>query len=330
MKRFPLLLLVFFLCISFLYPSVFDVKKFQIELFGGFATLAPGEFNALVEHDRMYENFFGRNRYAYYNSLYGSFYTYSENVEGELKKIKKALPLGLRVKYSLSPAVSISLGFKYLSKKENSNLTHLYDVRILNPDGLRFYDEFSVESVNDPYSISMSAYTPQLGIHYKIKEMKFMDLEIFFTAGPLFAEYGFAQQRHYREIDSYGFWSERNSTYEIDGRGRGIALETGLQMHIKVMDRVNFFLEGGFAYQKAGSRSGSGFSIEEISDLNAEGYTETNEWEGPWGVIWGSYDREWGTKTYQFPTNEYGASGLPEFALNLSGFQIRMGVSFRL
>jgi hypothetical protein len=330
MKRLLLFALGLLLCLPPLHGSGNDIKKLRIEICGGFAMVAPGDLNAQVAHDRMYENFFGRNKYEYYNSLFGSFYTYSENIEGELKKIKSALPLGIRVKYSLNPSITVSLGFKYLSKEQSSQLTHQYDVRILNPDGLRFYDEFSIESVNDPYSVSLKGYTPQVGIHYKIGEMKSVNLEIYFAAGPLFAEYGFVKQSHYREIDTYGFWSEQNLTYEIDGKGMGIALETGIQMSISVIDRVNFFFEGGFAYQKAGSSSGAGFSVEEISDLNADGYTEANEWEGPWKVIRGSYDRDWGSKNYHLPTNEFEGTGLPDFSLNLSGLQIRIGISFRL
>ncbi len=330
MKRLLFLLLVLLLCLPPLHASGNDVKKLQIEIFGGFAILAPGDLNAQVAYDRMYENFFGRNMYEYYNSLYGNFYTYSENVEGELKKIKNAWPLGIRVKYSLNPSITVSLGFKYLSKEQSSQLTHQYDVRIINPDGLRFYDEFSVESVNDPYTISMKGYAPLVGIHYKIWEMQRMNLEIYFAAGPLFAEYGFVQQRHYREIDSLGFWSEQNLTYEIDGKGMGIALETGIQMSINVVDRFNFFLEGGYSFQKAGSSSGAGFSVEEIKDLNTVGYTESSEWEGPWRVVQGAYDRDWGIGNYRYPSNEFGSTGLSDFTLNLSGLQIRMGISFKL
>ena len=102
MKRLLFLLLVFLLCLPPLHASAGEGKKLQIEVYGGFTMLAPGDLNARVAYDRMRENFFRGNMYEYYNSLYGDFYTYSENVEGELKKIKNAWPLGIRVKYSLN------------------------------------------------------------------------------------------------------------------------------------------------------------------------------------------------------------------------------------
>jgi len=336
MKHIPLYLTLIFVFggslfrVPHLYASGTDGKKFQIEVYGGFSLLNPVDLNRRAEYDHSYEQYFTEDRYSYYHSLYGNFVTYSGQREGEFKKIKHALPMGVRIKYCLNPSISVSFGFKYLSKEQNSQVTHRYDVRTVNPDALHFYDEFSSIIENAPYTLSVTGYAPLVGIHYKVGRNRLVNFESYVTAGPLFASCRFARQRYFRQSNAYGYWYERNLFYEIEGKGTGIALDAGVRVNIEVIKNIDLFVEGGYSYQRVGNISGPGRSETGYTDLNSVGYTESLSWEGTWAVVSSSFSNEWGELPYQFPSNEYGTQGLSDFSLNLSGFQLRVGVSLKL
>jgi hypothetical protein len=221
MKHSVLFLSLFFLvcCSFFQVPHLCAAgaggNKFQLELYGGFSMLNPWYLNQRADYDMIYEEFYKESGYKYYDLLLGDNFTYSSQVEGKLKKIKNALPFGLRLRYSLNPSLSVSIGFKYLSRKIVSRVAYQYDVRSLNPDDIFYYNEFSTSRESSPYSLSVKGYVPMVGIHYKIRGNRFLDFEAYLTTGPIFAECGFARQQRYRESNSYGYWYEQNIFYEI-------------------------------------------------------------------------------------------------------------------
>ena len=324
MKQIPLFLTLLFLFwdslfgVPLLHASGTEGEKFriQIEFYGGFSMLNPTDLNSRPQYDNAYERYYTEDRCSYYHSLVGDFFTYSGQIEGRFKKIKHALPLGFRFKYCLNPAISVSLGFKYLSKSQVSQVTHQYDVCSINPDDVFFYNEVSSTRENAPYTLSVRGYAPLIGIHYKILRTQPINFEGYVSAGPFFAKCGFARQRRYRETNSYGYWYERNLTYEIEGKGTGIALDAGLRMNIGVLKNIDLFIEGGYSYQRAGNVIGPGSSETVYTDLNSSGYTESSTWVGTWAVIPGSIDSEWGELPYLFPSNEYGTEGLSGFSID--------------
>jgi hypothetical protein len=338
MKYIPLILTLFFLILGTLFhvPPLFASEtegkafKIQIEFYGGFSMLNPIDLNQRSEYDTTYERYYTEDRYSYYHFLYGDYFTYSGQIEGEFKKIKHALPMGVRVKYCLNPAISVSLGFRYLSKSEDSQVTHRYDVRSINPDAVTFYDEFFFVRENTPYTLSVKGYAPLIGVHYKVRRNQPVNFEGYVSVGPFFAKCGFMRQRHYRQTNLYGYWYEQNLTYEIEGKGTGIVLDAGVRMNVEVLKNIDLFIEGGYSYQRAGNVIGPGSRETVFTDLNSSEYTESSTWEGKWAVISGSFDSGWGELPYQFPSNEYGTEGLSGFSIDLSGFQLRIGVSLKL
>lgn len=338
MKHIPLILTLFILFLGSLFrvPSLCASEtegktfKIQIEFYGGFSMLNPVDLNQRPEYDSIYERYYTEDRYSYYHFLYGDYFTYSGQIEGEFKKIKHALPMGFRLKYCLNPAISVSVGFKYLSKNQDSQVIHQYDVRSINPDALFFYNEFSSVRENAPYTLSIKGYAPLIGVHYKVGRNQPVNFEGYVSVGPFFARCGIMRQRRYRQTNSYGYWYERNLTYEIEGKGTGIALDAGLRMNIEVLKNIDLFIEGGYSYQRAGNVIGPGSSETVFTDLNSSGYTESYTWEGKWAVISGSFDSGWGELPYQFPSNEYGTEGFSGFSIDLSGFQLRIGISLKL
>ncbi len=329
---FTVLLLVLTVSL-FVAPSLHaaaDGKKFQVEIYGGFSLLNPAHLNNRADYDRTFEQFYTEDRYSYFHGLSGDLYTYSGQVDGQYNKIKNAFPMGIRLKYNLGSSLSVSLGFKYLSRTRDSSVTHRYDVRFVAPDAILYYDEFSTTRENSPYSLFAGGYAPMVGIHYKIGGGRAVNLEAYAAAGPLFASCRFSRLRSFREESVYGYWYESTRTDEIEGKGTGIALDAGVRVNIRVVKGIDLFIEGGYSFQRAGGISGAGSFEIEIVDSNSSGYIETGTWEGTWVMVPGVLDREWGQRSYQYPSNRDGNDGASEFKLDLSGFQLKVGISFSL
>jgi hypothetical protein len=307
-----------------------DGKKLQIELFGGFSTLNPKDLNERPQYDRLYEDFYTELRYSFYQDIYGNFVTYSGQVDGEFNEIKRALPVGLRLKYKLTPTLAVSLGFKYLSDKQDSRVIYEYDVRLVEPDAVQFYDEFTLLQENSPYSISAKAYIPMVGVHYRIGKIRFLNLEAFLAAGPMFASCKFMRRRYASSLDSYHYQTEVDSSLEMTGKGTGLALEAGLQVNLKLIKNIYLLVEGGYAYQTAWNITGPGSSETTTRDSNMAGYTDNASWDGRWAMAEGYLTDEWGRFSYSYPTGQPGDENARDFKLDLSGAQIRVGLSFRL
>ena len=303
-------------------------NKFQLELYGGFSMLNPRDLNQQADYDTINEEFYHEWKYIYYDLLLGDNFTYSSQVEGELKRIKNALPWGLRLRYSLNPSLSFSIGFKYLSKRQDSQVAYQYEVRSLNPYDLFYYDEFSAASESSPYSLSVKGFVPMVGIHYKIKGNRFLAFEGYLTIGPLLAECSHTRQQRYYELNSYGYWYEQNVSYEIKGKGLGAAVDTGVRMNINVVKNIDLFIECGYAILKAYNFSGPGSKETVFNDVNSSGFTETTSWEGKWDIIHREFNSPWTQWNANFPSNEYGTDNTG-FVLDLSGFQVRMGISYK-
>jgi hypothetical protein len=328
--RFVCFLIVVLLAAPLVRASQEDGKKLQVELFGGFSTLNPKDLNGRAQYDRLYEDFYTELRYGYYHDAYGNFVTYSGRVDGEFNEIKRALPVGLRLKYNLTPALAVSLGFKYLSDKRDSRVTYEYDVRMIAPDAVQFYDEFTLLQENSPYSISAKAYIPMVGIHYRLGKVRFLNLEAYLAAGPMFARCEFMRRRYASSLDSYEYQTETDSSLEMSGKGTGLALEAGIQVNLKLFQNVSLLMEGGYAYQMAWSISGPGSSETTTRDSNMAGYTDSASWDGRWTMAEGYLENEWGRFSYSYPTGQAGTGNAGDFRLDLSGAQVRIGLSFRL
>jgi hypothetical protein len=303
-------------------------RKYMIEVYGGYSLLNPVDLNYRPQYDHTYEKFYTEDRYSYYHSQAGDFFTYTAQNEGEYKEIKHALPMGVRFKIRLDRIFWFSVGLKYVARTENSNVTHRYDIHSVDPDGMLFFDESTILRENSPYSLSVKGYLPTVGIHYTPSLNRLVNAEWYITAGIIFASCEFSRQRLYRETDNYGYWYESNRSYMIKGKGAELAFDAGARLNIKVNRSFYVFIDGSYAFQRVDNISGPGYEELHIQDANDDGYTTRTEWEGTWAVIKSDLINEWGNEEYLFPSNQYGTRNLREFKLDLSGFQFRLGIAF--
>jgi hypothetical protein len=291
-------------------------RRFRIELFSGFALLNSSDLNLFVDCDNRVQEFNYDIYFDYlrHNSLIQS---WSKSTEGERKKIKNALPFGIRVRYTILDFLAVSIGFEYLERHHSNNL----DFRYTRDE---FSNEYYIETLSfSPYGLSVRAYQPSVGIHIFKRLSRFLTAEGFASGGPLFTKFTYESAWNYLWIiEGPGYsWEtyESNGLLEGDGTGTGISLEAGGRLSVPVLRKLEVFLEGGYTYQVVKSLSGSG------REVQAE---NTETWNGEWGVMTETLAAPWGTLNLRFPTNHqmHGAE-IEDFSLDLSGFRIRVGLS---
>jgi hypothetical protein len=111
---------------------------------------------------------------------------------------------------------------------------------------------------------------------------------------------------------------------EEKGTGTGIALDLGGRLNYPLVKRMEIFLEAGYAYQVVKNVSGPGSEFREVS-------SET--WNGQWGIKSEKITSPWGELAVDFPTSYWPDNSnqgkVRDFELDFSGFQVRLGLSFR-
>ena len=302
-------------------------KKFQIELFGGFLSMDPADLNLRALGENLGAQFYQDQRYTWwYNNGYIQFY--GKELEGQIEPLKRAFPFGLRLKYRLTDVFSVSLGFKYVSKEQVSQINNIYT--IVENGGYQY--QYTYEK--SPFSHNVSGYAPLVGIHFEKKISRLLGIEGYFSGGPLFANCQYTLSM-YEEMPNPVSESDdaaqfipvniRRSFLKEKGKGTGYTLELGTRLNLYMGGSFNFFIESGYALQRVHSIRGPGTEIDNGVEMN---------WEGNWGVKEIYQEHYWGDIYYQYPSNYWGEEEhrnyrLRDFHLDLSGFQIRIGISRR-
>ncbi|MDH5385349.1 MAG: hypothetical protein OEY18_11630 [Candidatus Aminicenantes bacterium] len=298
-----------------------NLKRFQIELYGSFATLNPSDLNLFVSYDNGIQTFF-YDTYLDYLQTNNQIQSWTKNQDRERQKIKNAFPFGARLKYHLNNTFAVSLGFKSLTSRYESDIELQYTRNELSNE------QYLENLVYSPYSLSAKAYMPLLGIHIMKKIMNALTLEGYLTGGPMFVEC------HYMSDWSYEWWIQgtnynwltfqSSGILEKKGSGTGIALDVGGRLAYPLFESLRIFLEGGYAYQVTKNISGDG---REIKDDSSE------TWDGRWSIKREEIRTPWGELVLDIPTNYWPTNSdsekLRDFELDLSGFQLRLGLSFR-
>jgi hypothetical protein len=291
--------------------------RIRLELYGGFSFLNPTDMNQFVEYDKSVHEFV-YDAYFDYLRNNNTIQSWRKNVEGERKKIKNALPFGIRFRYSLLDFLDISVGFQYMRRGPSESLKFLYT---RNESATTQY----LESLDfTPYKMDVRAYYPSLGVHFYKGFGRILKAEGFLVGGILFADCSYESRWNYTwtiQGPDYSWEAHKSEgLLSEEGSGIGISLELGGRFGIAVYRKIDLFLEAGYAYQVVKSLSGSGFEI------HGE---DMETWEGRWGMKSETMTTPWGNRRLLYPTNyETDGTGIEDFRLNLSGFRLRIGVSW--
>lgn len=301
-------------------------KRFQLEIYGGYSTLNPEDLNLRAETHRESRKFSNDDYYTYLRKQDCIQYFW-KNEQGKFKSIKSALPYGFRLKYYLNKSLALSLGGKYLSRTQVSNIYGEYTVVENNGE------DYIYESDSTPFILSVKGFAPMAGIHFEKRLNDLIGFEGSLAGGLLFAKNTFSFNNYYEQNHEVDLGEDFNrfipkDIYERyvkeEGEGTGFALELGARLNFNIRNNLNFFLEGVYAYQQVRNLWGAG--IETINGVSTT-------WEGKWGVKEWYSDKAWGSRCFNAPSNywleEHRGLWLRDYKLDLSGFQLRAGLYYK-
>ena len=297
-------------------------KKWRLEFHGGLLLSNSTDLNLWPKYAET-QNSFWSDWHEYYHTNNGEYFTYSEQIEGEFKKIKLTLPLGIRLKYFFNSSIGISLGYKYFSNTKNSTVTAQYDVK----DYVGIMGEYSKVFITDPFRISVIGSAPMIGIHYCMSKKTGFNFEGYVSGGVLFASCGFSRRFYERTSDIYGYTSETETIDDYQGDGTGFTFDAGLQVYVRLMKPINLFIDCGYSLQRVNNISGPGFYKYTNKDINSDGYSISHDWEDRWVIRDGTIRSSWKNYRYKYYMPDTYDSDSPGFKLDLSGFFVKIGIS---
>jgi hypothetical protein len=303
-------------------PKKIRDGRWRVEMYGGFGGINPGDLNLRATFDDMYDHFYSED-YFQYQVKQGEIISFTKTNEGgKARLLRHSIPVGIRLRYGITNWFDISLGFSYFTSARESRYKNTFEVFELEGSPALYSDEFL------SYALSAKGYIPTVGIHLSKRITPFLRLEGFLTGGPLFAEcsYFLDWSSGWPVVDSSGdFGNLKEGFLEEKGSGTGLALQVGTKLDFDFAKHYGLFVEGGYAYQNVSEISGPG-----IRSMTS--HRET--WEGDWGIKQDVRVRPWGTAQFLWPSNAWVVSQgtwwrARDFELDLSGFQVRLGIYFR-
>jgi hypothetical protein len=299
-----------------------EQRRWVVEGYGGLARAAGGDLDTLRGYDEgVQQHMFDSQLDALQRS--GQIASWEKEQSGDRSTIEASWSLGLRVKRRQSRSLAFSLGFQYLGAGGSNDVSSVYTRQ--EHDGNRRIEELSYS----PYTLSVTAWAPLVGIHYGRPLGRKLTFEGFLVGGPLFADFDYVSDWSYafsmQGPDMNGLLFETAGGLDGGGQGTGVAAELGLRLGYGLADRLALFAEVGYAYQKVTSPSGPGSQLRR---------GERVEWDGEWAIGEDRITAPWGDLELERPTNEWpeGSSDgrLGDFDLDLSGLRFTFGFSFGL
>lgn len=293
--------------------------KFCLELCAGCQSLDPADLNLAVDADERVQ-LLRYDHYLQYLQNSGQILSWSGAAEGGRRRIAAGWLLEPRLRCRLGRSLSLSAAVRVQRAGGTRELFFEF-IRILAAG-----DQYVETLTFNPYRLRVQSYWPNIGIHFRRPIGRHFRAGAHAAAGPLFADVSYGSAWTYA-------WDMRGSNYiwpvfrdagerHEKGSGSGFGLELAGRLERALGSRLAVFLEGGYAWMKVNAISGSG------QETRAE-LVET--WSGKWVIRGETIVTPWETLAIKFPTSrpQTGADDGP-FRLDLSGWQLRAGVSWRL
>lgn len=229
--------------------------------------------------------------------------------------------------------MGLSIGIQYLNRTQNSNVAMNIDVMDSTHGGGQNIGALSYQYQNPGFLLSFSAWSPQLAAHFGWNIGQALRLEVLVAGGPLYAECRTVSERRTATTDQTGNRMDSLYALEMTGKATSASGEMGGRACLRLLSFLSVFAEGGFTFREVDEVSGTGSSRTTVSDSNGAQDPVTASWNGHWSLLLNDSTASWGRfRVYQPQNRVTTAKGTPfmKFGVNLSGFQLKAGLSFRL
>jgi hypothetical protein len=315
----PLLFLLLLATAIGPFPARGAPGRFRLEISAGGLALAPADLNRAAEIDRLLQEL-RYDRYFEYLRLEGAIESWRASSQGERPRIRSGWLLEPRLRYELGRSLSLSLGLRFLQGGGERQLAFEY-VRELGA-GDRDVELLAYS----PYRLEARGWWPSLGVHLRRRLGRRLHAEGYALAGPLFAGV------EYRSAWTYA-WDMRGTNYswpvfrdagerQEEGSGAGLGVELGARIELPLGRRLAVFAVGGHCWQRLRSLSGTGHETRAGA---------VDSWSGKWVSRSETFASPWAAVAFSYPSCRPGNNaGDGPFRLDLSGWQLRLGLSWRL
>jgi len=293
--------------------------RWRIELAAGFLAADPDDLNLAADAEELAQYLLYDGHLEHLRNS-GQIRSWSADAQGDWTRVGMNLIVEPRLSCRLGGGFSLSAGVRFLRGGGESDLSFVF-TRFLN-SGDRYVETLGYS----PYHLSVKGYWPSLGIQWGRRLGRASRLEGYAAAGPLLASVS------YRSAWTYA-WDMVGNNYawpvfrdsgerEEEGSGTGAGLECGARIAWELGPSLSLFLAGGYSWQRVSSLSGSGREIRNGAE---------ESWSGKWLLRSETLATPWETLAVRYPTcrPQGGADDAP-FRLDLSGWQLRGGISWRL
>jgi hypothetical protein len=303
------------------YP--FRLSNFKFEFYGGYAKLAPADFNTIADYEESYLQFYYVQKYAALGADYNV--TTERTGDDRFNRLTSGVPMGGRIRYEVSPTLSLSIGLQYFSGRQDSRVG--MNVTVLDAESNSLTDRYE----NNGFGLSAKAWIPQFGAHFGWDIFGVFRPEVFIVFGPIFVECRAVSDRHTTTIDPTGYRSEIVQTDEMKGKKSGLSGELGGALRFHAAKYLEFFAEGSYIFRTVDEIDGPGSSQTVSSNSNSEETSTSSAWENIWRLFRFTTQKSWGSFTGETASNAYDIGpGSHKFGLDLSGFQLKAGLAIRL
>ena len=285
--------------------------RFQVEVQGGIFLLNPADLNLLSRAEEQYNEIYFIRRHLGWPGYFLN----------DFPEIRNAVPFGLRLRYRLSDALSLSVGAEGFRR----SLDHCVSGGFSWSAGYVLTERKEY----DLFHLGLEGWAATAGVHYRFPMGENTELEVGAAAGWARAEFDFSTDWTYNvTLDDIGypFTSTDGGTLEGNGSGSGFTGQVMLRLNRFLCRRWGFFAETGVSYCRLTSLKGSG--RETRRDIPGE-----TRWEGEWGIKQEEIVMPYLSDTVLVPTNYWGGwtagQRVRDFVLDLSGLRFGLGVFVR-
>ena len=287
--------------------------RWQVEAVGGLTGIAAKDLNSRVDYDTTFINYLSTAQVQ-------------QQHEGELIQVTDANPIAVRMLRRLSRHWSVGAGFSFFTTQQSSSANASYRYTVIDPRAQEYQREFSQTLSVDPLVLTVHDYLPHGVVRYDMALARRLQLGASLHAGWVLADCEITRT----QATQGGFYpTSRRTMLDMKGSGGGPAGEGFLSAQLSFARRLGLLLEGGYALHHVKKVTGilkTTLQLQE-GEATAVELEQVARSEGRWVNQPVTFQTSNGSRQGSVPA--IGTQGTP-FTLNLSGWQVRVGVSFGL
>jgi len=283
----------------------------QIEAVGGVSGLSPDDLNARVAYDTTVVDYL---RLA----------TIEQDHEGVLVELDQAGTFAVRALRRLTPGWSVGAGFARLSTRQTSSIRASYRYSLIDPRAQEFEREFSQTLSVDPLVLEATEYVPQGLVRYDRPVSGRLRIGATLQAGWTLAD---CRVQSASRTQGGSYPRDRQVEVSMTGSGGGFAADALASGGLMLTSRVAVVVEGGYAWHRVKTITGTLTTTTRVQDGEAteleldQAVETTGRWINAPATVQTS------AGAWQGTVPSIGSAGAP-FTLDLSGWTVRVGVSF--